>query len=145
MLLLFDSNSYVSANLVSAIISSYLKPTIKAWWLASLAAFKLEQSIAAACIMITFLGWEFRMPMIYSGRWDVQRRMQMSLVRKYLSLDPMDMEDVPGLEDRFRQAIFSTAPALSNECFMACHNSLASVFSIVRASRHFPPLDFRRP
>ena len=41
------------------------------------------------------------------------------------------LQDIDNIEDRFRQAIFDTSVRLSNECFMAAHAMIASIFSLV--------------
>jgi hypothetical protein len=86
--------TYVLTNLVSAVIAGILSPMMYTDFVDSMQSMNIKRTIAAGCVMLVFLAWEWRAWMIYSGRWDVQRRMQMSLIRKYLSLDMLDMEEV---------------------------------------------------
>ena len=68
-------------------------------------------------------------------------KMQMLLIRKYLSLDELDLDALSqsrlleqqggSLEDTFRQAISATAVNLSKDCYLACHYALSSMWGVV--------------
>jgi hypothetical protein len=81
-------------------------------------------------MMLALYCWKWRVVLLYSGRWDVQRKCQLLLMRKYLSLDEMDAGKIEGVEDSFREAIFSTAPRLSHDAFMSAHYGLGNIWGM---------------
>ena len=109
-------------------------PIFKAIWIKyGLQEGRLEVTVMCAAVMVVIQLVSFRANMLYSGRWDVQRKMQMLLVRKYLSLDELDLLRIGNVEEQFRHAILRTASRLSSECYQALHSALSSCFAILFA------------
>lgn len=128
--------TFALAGMVSQSFNGLVSPLIYSYWINGLTSgnpnyLRLEVTLTAACAKMCMKLWDFRTPMLYSGRWDVQRRLQMALIRKYLSLDPVDLEDIPEVEERFREAISTTAVDLSNKAFIQAHNVIYNVFGVI--------------
>lgn len=83
----------------------FLTPIIKEYWIDSLSSGQLSLSVMCAMGMVLSQLINFRANLIFSGRWDVQRQLQMLLVRKYLSLDVADLDLLWNAEEKFRTAI----------------------------------------
>ena len=110
------------------------------WLNDGLKKLQIETSISIAALMCVCRLVEWRAQMLYSGRWDVQRKLQMLLIRKYLTLDEADLGALSNsallkrqggnLEDTFRIAILETAVDLSSNCFLAAHCALGELWGI---------------
>ena len=109
-------------------------------------------SCAALSLISRLVNW--RVGLFSSGAWAVQRQLQILLLRKYLSMDELDLKvsttssivskklakrhtfltyvKAHGghLEDQFRQAITSTASQLSSDCYLAAHLALSSLWGV---------------
>ena len=133
--------TFALAQMVSQGVSSFAMAYLYETWLKhGLGRFQLDVAISVACLMLVCHLVNWRVEVLYSGRWDVQRKMQMLLIRKYLSLDELDLDALSqsrlleqqggSLEDTFRQAISATAVNLSKDCYLACHYALSSLWGV---------------
>lgn len=126
--------TFCLCQLIVQCAHNFVGPYFKAVWIEhGLQEGRLEVTVMCAAVMVVIQLVTFRCNMIYSGRWDVQRKMQMLLVRKYLSLDELDLEGLADVEEQFRHAILRTASRLSSDCYNALHSALSSCFAILFA------------
>ena len=83
-----------------------------------------DVTISCAALMLTCKIFVWRIGLLTSGKSLVQRKLQFLLLRKYMTMDEQalsaQVENRPGavsLDDRFQEAITSTASQLSIDCY----------------------------
>ena len=121
------------AQLALALIAGYGQPVWKAMMIDSFTEKKrFDVSIYAALMLATayFLGQ--KLEMWFSDGWNVRKRLQRNLTRKFLTLSDHDVELCAAkVEMETKTAISAKAAALANECYGGFHSVLASVWKIL--------------
>lgn len=99
-----------------------------------------DVTISCAALMLTCKIFVWRIGLLTSGKSLVQRKLQFLLLRKYMTMDEQalsaQVENRPGavsLDDRFQEAITSTASQLSIDCYLAAQLALSSFWGFIFA------------
>ena len=97
-----------------------------------------DVTISCAALMLTCKLFIWRIGLLTSGKSLVQHKLQFLLLRKYMSMEEQalraEVEGASlGLDDRFKEAITSTASQLSNDCYLAAQLALSSFWGFIFA------------
>ena len=120
-------------------IDNFFKLYLYKAWLSALGSLRPDIAISCAALTLACDLFRWRVGLMCTGRWDVQRRLQMLLLRKYLSFDEIDLSSMSitnsiqktegSLDEVFRHAILTTSGELSRDCFLCSLHALSSIWA----------------
>ena len=130
-MLSFTTKSHVQA--ITGIFQVFL---FNQWLDHGVEQLSFEVTISCAALMLTCKLFIWRIGLLTSGKSLVQHKLQFLLLRKYMSMEEQALSaEVEGasLDDRFQEAITSTAAQLSSDCYLAAQLALSSFWGFIFA------------